>query len=805
MFMNTLTTNIALQIKAQLFISKDIIEGFRVMWAGYYRFTVMRKQVSPPRAFKGDLRLLTNTLAAVSAIFGVVVLGTIAWSGWSANREAAERERNLVENALDQSILRVLNEQKSIAWWDDAVKNIAIDGVNFEWVDINFGLYLSETYGHAEVYILDGAGQPVYAHREGASADPSAYLARATEFAPLIDEVRTGVRRFDRVRDQAFVASQAYYRDLLGARLARWGGHIMSVDGKPAVVTAITIVPNVEFDLIQGRPPMLISVVPIEEAFMADIGRSLMIPDLAVATSPPTDGDHVADAFIADDETPVGYLTWTPRKPGQSLLQIILPLVGLAVIGAVAMTGLMTRRLKSASEELASREARARFASKHDALSGLPNRHHFAEVLQERLDHLGRGLDGVAVAYIDVDRFKDVNDTLGHHAGDALIRAVARRLAANLGPDDFLARFGGDEFAIMRSPMGADGAQALGERLRAAFQESFDISGQAIRMTASIGIAAAPKHGVTPEDLMRHADIALYEGKKQGRDRAMVFCSEMALDVEQRREIELDLRDAIENDGLALHYQPVISCASNKISGVEALLRWRHPLKGDISPAIFVPIAEDSGLMPALGAWVLEQAVKDAARWPELQISINLSPVQFRHVDLEAHLTHLLATHAIDPSRIVLEVTEGVLLEGTDRNRNILEAIRRMGFKVALDDFGTGYSSLRYLSDFRFDKIKIDRAFVTGINERKRAMTIIQAVVTLGRGLGMDIVAEGVETEAEATVMKLVGVNELQGFYFSRAVPPDEIERLMTDIAGEGAAIKALAALPDLSLRRTGA
>jgi EAL domain-containing protein (putative c-di-GMP-specific phosphodiesterase class I) len=232
------------------------------------------------------------------------------------------------------------------------------------------------------------------------------------------------------------------------------------------------------------------------------------------------------------------------------------------------------------------------------------------------------------------------------------------------------------------------------------------------------------------------------------------------------------------NGVLDLHYQPIMSSSSNRVAGLEALLRWKHPTKGDISPGVFVPIAEEAGLMATLGAFVLDRAIGDSKRWPDLEVAINLSPVQFRHVDLPEMLEQLIAKHGVDPTRIVLEVTEGVLLESTERNRQILDAVRALGFRIALDDFGTGYSSLRYLCDFRFDKIKIDRAFVTGIEERKRAMTIIQSVVTLGRGLGMDIVAEGVETETEVSVMRLMGVTELQGFFFSPAVPADRVAAL---------------------------
>jgi predicted signal transduction protein with EAL and GGDEF domain len=299
------------------------------------------------------------------------------------------------------------------------------------------------------------------------------------------------------------------------------------------------------------------------------------------------------------------------------------------------------------------------------------------------------------------------------------------------------------------------------------------VYGQSIRVTASLGIAFAPDNGETADVLMRHADIALYEAKDRGRDCAVVFSDEMAQQVERRRAIELDLRSAIEGDMLCLHYQPVVACDSGEIVGLEALLRWRHPVHGDMSPADFIPIAENAGLLPSLGEWVLNHAMKDSSRWPDLEISINLSPVQFRHVDLEPALRRLVAQYGVDPSRFVLELTEGVLLETTDHTNSILDSIRAIGFKTALDDFGTGYSSLAYLCNFKFDKIKIDRSFVSRTSRVDISRTIVQSVVSIGRGLGMEIVAEGVETEFEAVTMAKFGCTQLQGYYFSKPLPID--------------------------------
>ncbi|HYD88236.1 MAG TPA: EAL domain-containing protein [Vitreimonas sp.] len=756
--------------------------------------------------YKSDLRRLTAMIGAALLMFGVLLLVIVAYAGWSANRTAVVRERQLVENALDRSVSSVLDQQKAIAWWDDAVVNAQARPVATEWLETNVGIYFFETYGHDEIVIVDGQNRPVYANVGGERANPTAaYAARADVLDQIVAEARRGADGHLRPRDRAFAESQSNYDALLGASFGRWAGHIMSVDGEPAVVAAISIVPNLDANLLDGEPHLLLSIVRVDQGFMAQVGSSLLISDLALSAAPNPSGSVLSEAFVADDGAPVGYLTWTPKQPGQTLLMFVLPMVALGVIGAGLLTWLMIGRLKRASSELADREVESRHQALHDALSGLPNRHNFVQRLQEALDGLiqARNNGRVVVAYIDVDRFKDVNDTMGHAAGDALIMAVARRLQTHITPQDFLARFGGDEFAVLRASNNPEAAAELADCLRAAFEESFDVHGQHVRMTASIGLAQAPDHGASPQELMRHADIALYQGKNQGRDRAMMFSSEMAAEVEQRREVELELHAALVSGQLNLHYQPVVSCAHGRVTGLEALLRWKHPTKGDISPAVFVPIAEEAGLMPALGAFVLERAFQEARRWPTLDVAINLSPVQFRHVDLVELLESLLRKYTVDPSRVILEVTEGVMMESTDRNRHILETVRKLGFKIALDDFGTGYSSLRYLCDFRFDKIKIDRAFVTGIHERKRAMTIIQSVVTLGRGLGMDIVAEGVESETEASVMRLVGVTELQGFFFSQAVPADKVDELIASLA-EAAEPQRTAEVTDLRTQRGG-
>jgi len=735
--------------------------------------------------FSGDLRRLTRTIGIAIAFFGLVLVAIIAYAGWSANETATETERTLVENALNHRIARVLNEEKSVAWWDEPITKITDKAVDFDFADTEFGIFLTETYGHDEVHILNGANRPIYSYYGEKREDPSSFETRRTAVAGVIDEARQSPGHSSlRARPDTFSQSQSNYRVLAGGgQAARWAGHVVTVEGRPALVAAMTIVPNIDTSLLKGTPNLLVDIKYIDDAFISEIGRSLLLSDFSLTPKPAEKGAVVSQPFVGDDGTPIGYLNWTTRQPGQVLLTIVLPLVAFGVFATGLLSHTILRRLRRASRELWEREAQARHEAKHDALSGLPNRVHMVEKIDSFLQ--GRALathDNRAVAaYLDIDRFKDINDTLGHQAGDELIKLVARRLMDCLRPNDFLARFGGDEFVILCAPAGAEASSALAERVDQAFASPFALGGQNIRVTASVGIAVAPDNGVSADELMRHADIALYEAKGAGRARAVLFSEDMARQVERRRTIELDLRAAIETDMLCLNYQPIVSSASGEILGLEALLRWRHPVHGDMSPADFIPIAENAGLLPELGEWVLSHAMEDSRRWPHLEIALNLSPVQFRHVDLETTLRRLVKAHCVEPSRFVLEITEGVLLEATDHTNAILEALHSIGFKIALDDFGTGYSSLAYLCNFRFNKIKIDRSFVRRISRVDISRTIVRSVVSIGRGLGMDIVAEGVETEFEAMMMAKLGCTELQGYYFSRPVDAEQMTDLLAN------------------------
>jgi diguanylate cyclase (GGDEF)-like protein len=729
------------------------------------------------RLVEGNVRRLTALTSIGITVAGIALLAIIAYAGLAANKSATDRERTLLKNALNRSIARVLNEQKSVAWWDEPVAKISNAHIDFPFADSEFGIFLTETYGQDEVYILNGENKPLYVFTGGSRADPRDFNARQETLSTVISEARGAPDAQVTARPDAFGEDLKDTQTLSGVpNAASWAGHILPVDGKLAIIAAITIVPNQDMSLLKGTPNLLVSVTYIDDAYVAALGRSLLLDHLALSPVQMQRDGIISEPFVGDDGSHAGFLSWTTQRPGRVLLSIILPLVAAGVLAVSLLASSMLRRLKSSSQELAEQEVRSRHDARHDALSGLANRAHFADRLKASLNSAAHDADtAVLVAYVDVDRFKDVNDTLGHHAGDELIKAVAERLSRIMRADTLLARYGGDEFALLWISKGQNSACALADRIKEAFSTRFSIDGQSLRVTASCGVAIAGPGLSSADDLMRQADIALYEAKAQGRDRAVFFSADMANRVEERLLIESQLRAALEAGQLRLNYQPIISCSTGAISGVEALLRWRHPERGEISPAVFVPIAEQSGLMPALGEWVLSQAMKDAKGWPQLQVSVNLSPVQFRQVDLQSLLGRLVRDLNVNPRQFVLEITEGVLMESSDRTSRTLDAVHAMGFKTALDDFGTGYSSLAYLCNFRFDKIKIDRAFVAGMSKSESYNKIVNAVVSLGKGLGMEIVAEGVETEAEVKVMTALGCTELQGFYFSKPLEVSDV------------------------------
>jgi diguanylate cyclase (GGDEF)-like protein len=428
----------------------------------------------------------------------------------------------------------------------------------------------------------------------------------------------------------------------------------------------------------------------------------------------------------------------------------------------------------------ARRQAEAQIAhmAHYDALADLPNWVLFREHLVKALESVDR--DRLAVVCIDLDRFKVVNDTLGHPIGDALLRAVGDRLQASARPTDLVARFGGDEFAIVQAGTEQPfGATALAPRLISEIAKPFELDGHQVVIGASVGISIAPNDGSDPDRLLKNADMALYRAKSDGRDSCRFFQPDMDAKMQARRTMEIDLRRALALGEFEVYYQPLIALKTEKISCFEALLRWHHPERGMVLPTEFIPVAEEIGLIGQIGAWVLKRACLEAAKWPDdIHIAVNLSPAQFRHRAVVLDVVAALGASGLPPRRLEVEITEAVLLQDTESNIGILDELRNLGVRISMDDFGTGYSSLAYLQKFPFDKIKIDRSFVNGL-DRPESIAIIRAVTSLGSGLGMKTTAEGVETEKQLQTLKDEGCTEVQGYLFSKAVPATEAAQLL--------------------------
>jgi diguanylate cyclase (GGDEF)-like protein len=437
-------------------------------------------------------------------------------------------------------------------------------------------------------------------------------------------------------------------------------------------------------------------------------------------------------------------------------------------------------------------EAKVAFMAHHDLLTGLANRTLFMEKIEEAGARLRRHGEAFTVVMLDLDRFKNVNDSLGHPAGDALLKEMAQRLKSSLRETDVLARLGGDEFAMLQSGGTAqrDDAITLSVRIIDLVAQPFDLDGHKVSVGTSIGIALAPQDGVEPDELLKKADLALYLTKSEGRNGFNFFHADMTTEADARHQMENEMREALLRNEFELYYQPVLDVKTREPRGAEALVRWRHPRSGLIMPDRFIPLAEDTGLIVQLGAWILGKACTDAASWPaQFKLAVNLSPVQFRKGDLFEVILCALVESGLPPERLELEITESVLLENEANYRVLLQQLKNIGVSIVLDDFGTGYSSLGYLTRFPVDKIKIDKSFTQGLSQRADCAAIVSSVVTLAHGLDIATTAEGVETEEQFELLRAAGVTQVQGFLFGRPRPMSEL-----GFAGAKAGVPATAA-----------
>jgi diguanylate cyclase (GGDEF)-like protein len=437
-------------------------------------------------------------------------------------------------------------------------------------------------------------------------------------------------------------------------------------------------------------------------------------------------------------------------------------------------------------------EDKISWLARHDTLTELANRFHFRERLQQTIEGL-QPEERFALHWIDLDRFKEVNDTLGHPVGDALLKSVAKRLRGVLRGDDIVARLGGDEFAIIqRGARAEEQAGHLASRIIRTVAQPHHILGHTVGVGASVGIVLATREEANVDDLVKKADVALYEAKASGRGTYCMFrpTHTQSQQIDPRPHLEADLQLALARGQFELHFQPIIDARTRSVTALEALIRWNHPQQGVIAPGDFIPAAEAAGLIVEIGAWVLNEACREAAQWSkDVKVTVNLSPVQFERGDLYQTVADALARSGLPPRRLELEITEGLLLRDELATHEMLHKLRALGVSIALDDFGTAYASLSYLRSFPFDKIKIDRTFIRDLEhpEQKECVAIINAVTGLARQLQMTTVAEGVENLDHVNTAVVTGCDEMQGFFFSKPVPADRVEEVLAnDQSNEG-------------------
>ena len=702
-------------------------------------------------------------IGIIVAVAIVCVVVAVMGSAQRADQVAIGTERQLFTRALQNRGERMLREVGAVANSETAYQNIRVS-FNIEWVEVYVGQRLQSYFDHHFVFVADGSDRLLYAALGNRRVDPNWFNSVRDDLIPALDQLRgrgNGGMAID-------TGGMPHAQDRRVVRL-------QTFVGRPAILAAVAIA-NAGDVAQNAKAPVVISVKLIDEEGLGEIASHLQLHNLrqvGMETIPPNDY-----LFKLTDRQghQIATVAWTPKRPGADIVNSVIPFIAVALAAFALLAMLVLAHMRRTAATIASGESRLRHLALHDPLCGLPNRIYFGERLEAVIADIHNGGPAAAVLYIDLDHFKDVNDTLGHPIGDELIRAVTQRLTSTIRGDDLVARIGGDEFGVI-TIAGADHATLLtiANRLISAICAPYTISNHTIVIGASIGIAVIDERIAGTADIMRHADMALYRAKNEGRNRACVYDTAMDTDLLKRKLVENDLRAAIERDELHLAYQPIVNNSGETVIGVEALCRWSHPTRGEIPPSEFIPIAENSGLIIDLGEWVLRRACIDAKAWRDVFVAVNVSPLQFRRADFVDVVERILAETGFDPTRLELEVTESTLLGNVETAELAMFRLKALGVRLALDDFGTGYSSLLYLRRFPFDKLKIDRSFVHSIERAADAAAIVHAVVSLGRGLGMKVTAEGVETAEQHLFLRAAGIHSMQGYRFGRPCPAVDI------------------------------
>ncbi|TIL87139.1 MAG: EAL domain-containing protein [Mesorhizobium sp.] len=735
-----------------------------------------RRLQRSPLTFQVTLTVMALAIFALAMVVGFGFYATV-----QADSASLERQKILFANGMRDRIAAVGREQESIAVWDDSVINAKAG--NVDWMIDNISVWMYSYYGHDRVYVLDAADRPIHAMREGNVLAPARYSEDEPVLLPTVERVRRLIR-------------EPAKEDLAGGQVKLAAGDLVELDGKPAILSIMPLVPSSD-RVIQtpGSEYLHISVDFITDALLAKIaGQYLLAGARLLPLSQPVGG--AAIPLVDSRGVILAYAGWDQERPGSALVREAGPaLIGGALLAAGVLAFLL-RRLRRASSALQTSQAEAQYLAFHDTLTGLPNRALFEDRLRRALLTASHETAKVALLYLDLDRFKHVNDTLGHPAGDELVRQTAARLQQAIREVDTVARLGGDEFAMILIDVNdIRGAEDVSEGLLQKLQEPFKLADDQVFVSASIGIALSTGPDADADDLLRKADIALYEAKKNGRGRYQVFAGDMDDLLLRKRQVESELRHALNGGtGIKLAYQPIFAADGSTILGAEALIRWGHEVHGGLPPAQFIAIAEERGIIGQLGKWVLQEACRFAVGTELPWVAVNVSPLQLRDAGFTEQLAAVLAETGLAPGRLQLEITESVLLDNNDTTRTALAALRRSGIAIVLDDFGTGYSSLNYLRRHAIDKLKIDRSFVNLLGRDESSAAIVRALVDLADALDVGVTAEGVETEEQKALLVAMGCREFQGHLLSLPLEPAQLLRLAGLLPGKDSTPAAVSA-----------
>ena len=704
------------------------------------------------------------------ATLAIILLGALCGLIYSValhfDTVAREREEAIVANGLDGVVSEVGRRVIPQAIWDDAVRHLDND-FDAGWARENIGAFLTATADFDAIFVIDAADRPRFASTESAGSVVEAYGPYAAAAAPLVTVVRareaTRAAAVDTLTDYIQVSSFA------------------SVNERIVILSATLVQPDFgHVRLSERRAPILVTALPVDEAFIEGIGRRFLLRGLHVHNRdslPEIDQAHVTLPSVVGES--VATIDWNPQTPGSDLIgRVGIPLVG-ALSALTLLALLLDRRASAMAQGLVASEARATQLAYFDTLTGLPNRMRLLERLDQALEHLRRDPNATfAVLSIDLRRFKAFSDHYGHHMCDQLIREVGRRLALQVRAVDTCARIGPDEFAIVQPNAGASQAAAFASRLLEVMQGAFDLDISEAFFDVSIGITVVTDGAMDAGEALRQADLALSRTRANNLGSAYGFFEiEMDAAVKTRRALEADLRAALAKGELEMVYQPQVK-AKGVMTGVEALVRWRHPQRGFISPAYFVAMAEECGLIGELGLFTLARAFEDSRRWKGIKVAVNVSAIQLRTPGFVTTVSELVKKLRVDPRRFELEITESLLLGDDPDTHATLQRLRELGFSLALDDFGTGYSNLSYLKQFPISKIKIDQSFVANLGSDEAADAMVSAIIRLARALGLSVLAEGVETEDQRRRLAAAGCTEIQGYLYSQPLPAAGIDSL---------------------------